>query len=646
MVKSIYSRSGATGPRAEELETLTRLHDQGDIEQAEILSRSLTVRFPCHGFGWKILGLALQTTGQIDESLHAKQKAVELLPDDPESHFNLAYGLHLQRRLGDAVASYIRAIEIKPHYAQAHNNLGNAFKMLGHLDAAETCCRQAVALQPDMANAHNNLGNILQAQGKLVQAQVSYLDALQLKPDWAEAYNNLAICLQDQGLWTEAQACYRKAIAGAPDWAAAHSNLLFCLAHDVTVEPHQLYSAHLAFGEHFESPLRAGWQAHDNSKDPKRCLEVGFVSGDLYDHAVASFLEPMLEFLAQKPTLSLHAYYNHTLEDAVTLRLRSYFRHWHAVTSLTDAELANKIRTDRIDILIDISGHTAHNRLLTFARKPAPIQASWLGYPGTTGLQAMDYYLCDRFWIPPGELDWQFTEKPAYLPATAIFQPSKHAPAVNPLPALANGHITFGSFNRPNKLNPSVIALWSMLLRGIPKARMLLGGIPPDRQEALIQGFAYEGIERKQLIFYPRSSVWDYLALHHQVDICLDTYPYSGGTTTIHAAWMGVPTLALVGETPASRSGATEMHHLDLDGFIATHIEDFVIKGRFWAEHIDELVIIRSGLRARFEVSAMGQQEPFASSFEATLRAMWHRWCDGLDSTPIDITSRQFDPVT
>jgi predicted O-linked N-acetylglucosamine transferase (SPINDLY family) len=481
-----------------------------------------------------------------------------------------------------------------------------------------------------MAKAHNNLGNVLNAQGKYEQAASCFRQALALKPGYAEAYNNLAITLKEQGHWEEAKTVYRHLLTLTPDWAAAHSNLLFCLSHDLQTETGQLYAEHLAFGERFESPLRATWQPHPNSKDPNRRLQVGFVSGDFFDHAVANFHLPLFEHLAHKPGLALHAYYTHNRNDAISQRLRAYFAHWHDVPQLSEAALAEQIRADGIDILIDLSGHTANNRLLTFARKPAPVQASWLGYLGTTGLQAMDYYLCDRFWLPPGELDWQLTEKPAFLPNAVVFEPSPQAPPVSPLPALTKGHFTFASFNRTNKINPSVIALWSMLLRELPSARMLLAGIPADRQAGLVQSFVQEGIAPERLLLHARSTLRDYLALHQQVDLCLDTYPYGGGATTAHAAWMGVPTLCLAGDTPPSRFGATEMHHLGLDAFIATSIEDFVAKGRYWAEHTSDLAEIRAGLRTRFADSPLGQADAFASHFEAALRAMWARWCQGL----------------
>lgn len=623
-------------PTHRELDAVTHLYSQHRYSEAESLSRLLANRFPAQGEVWKIRGAVLLALGRTEESLAAKVKAVELLPDDHEACFNLAYGYHQQGRLDEAVKGYFLALAIQPNNADTYSNLGDALKMLGHFSESEAYCRQAIALKPDLAFAHNNLGNALHAQDKFDEAQTSYQLALLLKPDWPAAYNNLAIALKDAGFWTEAVDCCRKALAITPDWAAAHSNLIHMMSLDVQIEANQLYSENLAFAEQFETPLRAGWSAHHNTKDPNRRLRIGFVSGDLYNHAVATFLEPLLKFLTQTQALSLHAYCAHSVEDTVTQRLRTYFPYWFDVASLSDAELASKIRADCIDILIDLSGHTAHNRLLTFARKPAPIQASWLGYPGTTGLQSMDYHMRDRFWIPTGELDWQFTEQPAFLPAWAIYQPSEYAPPTNTLPALENGCITFGSFNRPNKLNESVIALWSMLLRDIPNARMVLGAIPAEHQDRLLQSFAQQGIEPSRLAFFPRSNMRDYLTLHHQVDICLDTFPYGGGTTTLHAAWMAVPTLTLAGETPPSRMGSTLMNQLGLPGFIATSIEDFLGKGRYWAEQTSELAMIRLQLRKRFEASALGQPEAFAASFEATLRVMWQRWCNDLPTTVIE----------
>ncbi len=628
-------------PSTQDHDMLAYLYQQQRYSEAEPLARRLTEEYPEHGFAWKILASTLHKLDRLDDSLALHKKIVELRPDDHEAHFNLASEFHQQGNLDAAVKSYIQALGLQPDNAIAYSNLGNILKQSGLSAESEIYCRQAIALDPNMTNAHNNLGNALHGQGKFVEAEASYRQALALSPQRAETYNNLAITLKDQGCWHEAKVCFRHALQLKPDWAAAHSNLLYCLSHDVQTPPEELHAEHMAFGERFETPLRAHWPIATNTKDPHRALHVGFVSADFYDHALTNFLEPVFKALARKSDLVLHAYYTHINEDAATYRMRNSFAHWHASAGLTDANLAAQIRSDGIDILIDLTGHTAHNRLLAFARKPAPVQASWLGYLGTTGLQAMDYYLCDAFWIPPGVLDWQLSEKAVYLPGAVVFQPSTLSPDVNALPASRNGHLTFGSFNRPNKLNQSVIVLWSMLLKQLPQARMLLAGIPRDSQETLLHYFVQEGIDIERLDFHPRSNLTDYLTLHHQVDFCLDAFPFGGGATSAHAAWMGVPTLSLAGETLPSRFGSAMMHQLGLDGFIATDIEDFIAKGVYWSENLSALANIRDGMRTRFSASSLGQPDQLANHLGTALRAMWQRWCDDLPPVAIHIGELQ-----
>jgi predicted O-linked N-acetylglucosamine transferase (SPINDLY family) len=615
-------------PTARELDLLGALYHQKQYLEAEPLAQHLVNLYPEHGFAWKILGSVLRGLGKLEESLALQIRLSVLRPNDHEAHFNLGCEYQQQGNFDEAVKSYVVCLGIQPNNANAYLNLSSLLKTMGLAPESEMYARQAIALQPNMASAHNNLANALHGQGKFIEAKASYEKALELKPACAETFNNLAITLKDQGHWQEANDSFRRALEIKPEWAAAHSNLLYCMSHDVHIQPDDLHNEHLTFGEVFEGPLRAHWPVHANIKDPDRILNIGFVSADLYDHALANFLEPIFEALAKTKSVTLHAYYTHILEDSVTKRMQQHFAAWHKVAHLSPSDLATQIAYDSIDILFDLTGHTAHNRLLAFAQKPAPIQVSWLGYLGTTGLQAMDYYLCDRFWIPPGELDWQFAEKMAYLPSAVAFRPSEHSPAVNALPALGNGHITFGSFNRPNKLNESVIILWSMLLRQVPEGRMVLGGIPRDSEETLRQIFAHEGISQDRLVFFSRTNLVNYLTLHHQVDLCLDTFPYGGGATTANAGWMGVPTLSLAGETPPSRFGSAMTHHLGLDAFVATSIEDFVKKGSYWAENLIELSSIRHGLRERFSASPLGQYAQLADHLETTLRTMWLRWCN------------------
>ena len=616
-------------PSSEEMSQLVALFNAGHYENMENQARLLVKQYPNSGFVWKALGLSLQRQGQ--DALPALQKAIQFLPDDAEAHNNLGAALSGIRQFDNGLASYRRALKIKPNYAEAHSNLGNLLRELGQFDNALVSYRRALKIKPDYAEAHNNLGLALYFLGQTEKAQASYRRALEIDPYLTGAYSNLGTLLQSLGQFDEAVISFRRALAIDPDYAEAHSNLLFCLSHHEAVDAPALFAEHTRFTDQFEAPWRTRWPQHRNVRAPERRLQVGFVSADLRNHAVANFIEPVLACLATYPQLSLHAYYNHPIEDAVSLRLRSHFAHWQAVAALSDDALVQKIIDDGIDILIDLSGHTAHHRLLAFARKPAPIQATWMGYPGTTGLQAMDYYLADHHALPPGQFDAQFTEKLAYLPAGAPFLPFQESPSVQPLPALSNGYLTLGSFNRLNKLSPSVIALWSQLLRALPDAKMLIGSMPPDGQShLLIEWFAEEGIARERLNFIPRSEMPAYLALHHQVDLCLDTFPYNGGTTTLHALSMGVPTLTLAGRTVAGRTGAAILGHVGLESFVASSAEDFVAKGVYWAGQLAPLAEIRSTLRERFAQSAMGQPARVAAGLERALRLMWQRWCAGL----------------
>jgi predicted O-linked N-acetylglucosamine transferase (SPINDLY family) len=447
-----------------------------------------------------------------------------------------------------------------------------------------------------------------------------------------------------QGRFAEAEASLRRGMAlsaerPSSDDDLSYSHLLFLASHNPALGADALFAEHRRYGEHFEGPLKSHWPRHPNRRDPDRRLKVGFVSGDLYNHAVASFLEPVLVRLREDAGLELHAYYSNDREDEVTRRLRGCFKEWSCSFALPDLQLAQKIMADRIDILIDLSGHTGQNRLPVFARKPAPIQASWIGYPGTTGLQSMDYYLAGRHFLPPGEFDRYFTEKLVYLPANVPFQPHPTAPPVSALPALTTGRFTFGSFNRLGKINDATIELWSQLLRALPGARMMIAGIPPgSRYTALIEHFAACGIAPERLCLQGRTGMDAYLALHHQVDLCLDTTPYTGGTTTSHALWMGVPTLTLAGPTPAARSGAAFLGDLGHFDFIARDAADFTAKGSYWATHLTELSAVRAALRARCAQSP-ARAELIGDALRYALRRMWQRWCQGMPAESFEIAA-------
>lgn len=587
------------------------------------------------------MAIELQATGALDEADSHFQQALAIKPDDAEVHANRGNLLYHAGRLDEAEACYRMALQLKPDDPKLFIGLGSVFRHMQRYYEAEACFRDAMRLAPDDPENRNLLGGVLVDMGRPIEAEACFRELLTLWPDNANLYNNLALALQSLGRQDEAVANFRKASLIEPRF---HTSLLHLLLLNESSTPEQVFEEHVAFGKRVETVEQLVWAEGVPTRDPERVLRIGFVSGDFCHHAVAAFIEPMLQQLSHDPALSLHAYYSHFVNDTVTARLKNHFASWNPVTGLTDQVLAKKIRSDGIDILIDLSGHTTHNRLTMFAYKPAPIQASWIGYPGTTGLTTMDYYFADRFLLPPGQFDDQFTEKIVRLPANAPFLPCELAPPVNILPALNNGYVTFGSFNRPNKLSREVIALWTQLLRALPDSRMLLGAMPKEgHYDTLIEWFAEGGIARDRLDFHPRSGMKNYLELHQQVDICLDTFPYNGGTTTLYALWMGVPTLSLAGSTAAGRSGASILGHAGLESFVAHDAADFMKRGLFWAGNLAELSDIRTGLRERFAESARGQPAVVAAGVERALRMMWQRWCAGLSVESFEVSLQDID---
>ncbi|HMK84762.1 MAG TPA: tetratricopeptide repeat protein [Steroidobacteraceae bacterium] len=558
---------------------LLALLKAGQFAQAEARARALTERFPDRGMGFKTLGALLWARGCRKEGVVALESATVLLPGD----------------------------------AEAHSNLGKTLNELERYEEAELSLKRALQIDPAFSAAYLNLADMYQAQGRYAEAEATLRSGIALR-------THAAVDLPEN---------------------LCHSSLLFLLSHNPALDGDSLFAEHCRIGALLESQLRSSWPRHSNVADEDRALRVGLVSGDFCNHAVANFIEPVLSRLGRCAGLELHGYYNNPAEDSVTERLRGYMQHWNLVSALPDPQMARRIMDDRIDILLDLSGHTSMNRLRVFARKPAPIQISWIGYPGTTGLRAMDYYLADRHFLPPGEFDRHFTEKLVYLPTGAPFQPHPAAPPIAPLPALDKGHLTLGSFNRIGKLNSATIALWSQLLRALPDARMLIGGIPPEphQSDRLIERFAAQGVAAERLRLEPRGGMDAYLGLHHEVDICLDTTPYSGGTTTYHAYWMGVPTLTLAGPTPASRQGAAIMGQVGLDGFIATSAADLIDKGRYWAGHLAALAQVRAELRDRWLHSPIRGPEVIAASIERAFRHMWIRWCRRLPAESFEVAS-------
>ncbi len=640
-----------------------------EAQSMTLLSRAITIN-PLDADAHLCLGKIHLDHDRNEKAVASLEVAVRHKSNNAEAHYKLGNALKNLGKLSEALACYRNAVLFKASYAEAYNNMGVVHQQRGHRDDAITCYRKAAALNPKLAFAqfnlclllldeasnpqealdnfekalalepeiagsrlaetYNRLGVLLQSHGKLKEALSCFENAIAVKPDLGEANNNLGMTLSHFGRHEEAIAAFRRAITTDPNLAYAHSNLLFYLSHVANIAPEAVFAEHCAFGDRFEGPFRSQSKSHDNVRDRERKLRVGFVSADLRDHAVAAFVEPIWAEL-DKQQFEIWVYSNNVYEDAVTQRLKKNTHSWVNVARMSYDAMAARIREDRIDILFDLSGHTADNRLLTFARKPAPIQVTWIGSPNTTGLRSMDYYLADRFSTPPGLLDGLFTEKIVRLPSGVLFQPFGAAPDVNDLPMLSNGTITFGSFNRSDKLAENVVMLWSKVLNSVPGSRLLLGGVSDSAIQAhLANMFSRHGVDDSRLLFFPRTPMAEYLDLHHKVDLILDTFPFGGGTTSCHAAWMGVPVLTLAGKTMASRVGVIINSNLGLNEFIAESEDQFVAKATLWSQQAPELAAIRSELRSRMQASPFRQPPLVTRWLESAMRTMWHRWCDGL----------------
>lgn len=527
--------------------------------------------------------------------------------------------------------NYTLIEEVLPVVLEAHPDWLNGWKILSDTlliqgKDARPAAEQALRLNHHDAQEHCYFGLVLKGEGDLAGAKQAFEQAIGLSPNNVAALNNLGIVEKDAGNIDAGIERFNQALKRMPDYAECHSNLLFCLSHTQT-DAKALFKAHKAFAKQFETPYIKDWPLHQKPNNPDRVLKVGFISADFRDHSVAYCFEPLLNELAADTRLELYAYYNQTIIDETTQRFKQKFAHWLHVSELSDTALHHQIRQDDIDILIDLSGHTADNRLPVFARKPAPVQISWFGYLATTGLKAMDYYFCDPYLAPPQLLDKVFTERLVQLPVNALFKPAISAPDVNVLPAMNNGYLTFGSFHRASKVSPATIVRWASLLKTLPNATLLMAGVSDKSTEAYFKtAFIEHGVHPNRIRFAPRQDLNAYLALHHQVDLALDTYPSSGITPALHAAWMGVPTLCESTATLTGRGAMAVMCHLGLKTMVGNDWEAVIANAVHYDSHPKALAELRQTLRPQFKQSALMDAPLQAKAFTKALREIWQRW--------------------
>ncbi len=576
------------------------------------------------------LGATLRDLGRLDEAIAHYETAIGIQPEIPNAHYNLGNALRDLGRADEALSCYQKAIDINADYAEAHSNLGLILHQLGRFDEAISRYRNAIDIKSDYAEAHSNLGNTLNHLGRLGEAAAHHRTAIDIKPDFAEGAFGLGITLAASGQIDEAIAHFRKAIESKPDYTDAHSNLLLTM-HYGDCAKEDLLSAHRAWKGPQAANLLAQICRHDIDAEPKERLNIGFVSGDFRKHSVSYFLKSF--FAARNEQgLAFYCYSNvHAdQEDAVTQDLREIVDGWRTIAHLNDEAATECILADKIDILVDLSGHTKGNRLPLFARKAAPIQVTWLGYPDTTGLAAIDYRISDDIADPSCSSDKYCVEKLVRLPDGFLcYEPLEDTPDVTPLPMRSNANVVFVSFNNLSKVTPDVVEVWSRILKAVPGSELLMKSKSfscPDvrrRYQALFEEHAI-GVERLRLL--QRSpSTYDHLALYGKADIGLDSFPYNGTTTTCEALWMGVPVVTLCGDRHSARVGASILTQIGLENLIAENADDYVEKAVSLANDPDRLEPLRSDLRTRVQKSSLCDAETFASNMETAFRSMWDR---------------------
>jgi predicted O-linked N-acetylglucosamine transferase (SPINDLY family) len=586
---------------------------QPDFRQSELAQQKPVVAGGKHDLGQG-------TQGSQAESMVEARRA-----------YQQGVALSVQGQPHLAMAHYERALSLNPNYAEAHNNLGVMLAAQGRIDQAMAHYERALSLNPNYAKAHNNLGYALVEQDQIDQAEAHFRRALSLEPNYAEAHINLGVALVVQGQVDQAIIHYERAVLLWPNNFPAHSNLLCALNYTRGNDPLAVYTAHLDFARQWESPLTSSIPAHANDRSPQRRLRIGYVSSDCRKHSVAYFLESVLAH-HDHDRFEIFCYANNHEEDVVTERLSSHVDHWRRIAGISDELTAQRILNDQIDILIDLNGHTGHNRMLAFARKPAPIQVAWLGYPNTTGLAAMDYRLTDGFADPVGLTEHFHSEKLIRLPECfSCYQPLREAPEVTGLPAREKGYVTFGSFNNLAKITREVMAVWARILQAVPGARLILknAGLGGNTaQQRVRETFMGLGVMPEQLELLgrdPSESV--HLERYGGIDIGLDPFPYNGATTTCEALWMGVPVVTLAGRTHAGRIGVSQLSNLELPELISHTTEEYVAISTRLANDVEGLSQLRAKLRARMAASPLTDARRFTTNLEQAYRLMWQDWC-------------------
>ena len=578
------------------------------------------------------LGNTFYNLKKYDEAISCYQKTVSISASHPDALNNLASALNEKKKFSEAIHYSKKALSFRNDFAEAYFNLGNALDGQLKYDEAIRNYRKALSFKPDYAEAHTCLGTALAEQDKLDQAIACYLKAISLKPDLDAAHNNLANVFKQQGNLKKAITSYQKALSLNPADAKNHSNLLLALNYSADFSQEDIFKESVKWAEEHAGKISRTAGNFLNTIEKEKKLRIGYLSPDFRRHSVAYFFEPLLEG-HHKERVTVYCYSDVESPDQVTKRLQTKSDVWFDITGQTNEEVAQQIITDRIDILIDLAGHTAKNRLLVFAQKPAPIQVSWLGYPNTTGMKQVDYRITDEIADPRGQADKLHSEQLIRMENGFLcYQAAPSAPQVTERKYNQESKITFGSFNNISKITDETQDLWAEILKQLPNSRLLLKCkqlTNKGLQEKFRHTFEKKGIAADQIEICPwLPKTKNHLELYSKVDIGLDPFPYNGTTTTCEALWMGVPVITMMGDRHSGRVGASILTYLGMEELVAGSGEEYLEKAVGLAQNYDKMTYYRNNLRQILKNSPLSNADKFAEEMERNFRKMWHTWCD------------------
>jgi len=624
-----YEKAIAAEPRCHVVRSnlAVTLLDKGEVSQA-IAQLNICLQInPAFAEGHNNLGVCLRKTGALKQAMAAFQKAMQLSPTYCEACSNFASALIEQGKMREGLAAHEQAMRLNPRSADAINNYAVALQTVGQFSQAVAMLRRAISIKPQFARAHSNLGAVLRELGQLDEATTACQKAIEIDPRAVEAHNNLANCWRDRGRLDKALASFSTALKLAPQAHDVDSNRVFTMHFHPDFDERDLATASRQWAQRHAAAFTPSLKPHRNDLTADRRLRIGYVSPDFRRHAAACFMLPLLANHDPKQ-VEIFCYAGVKRPDDVTDRLRKLAHGWCSTIGLNDDAVADMIRSDQIDILIDLSLHMADNRLLVFARRPAPVQVTWLGYPGTTGLSTIDYRLSDPHLDPDAGNDHVYAEQTVRLPHSFwCYAPIANTPDVNELPAIAAGRFTFGSFNNFCKVTPPTLQLWAQTLRAIPSARMLIQCQPGSHRQDVLRQMSDQGLAADRIEFVGLMRDEEYFKLYQRVDACLDPIPYPGHTTSLDSLWMGVPVVTLAGRTAVSRGGASILRNVNLGDLVANSADEYVQIASRLAADPSRMQSLRCNLRQMLQSSPLMNAKKFAGDMENIFRQMWQNYC-------------------